>query len=128
MKSGVSHRLLNSRKPPCVEVSGAICWTDRNPRGQSKHSGQFGLQRCDGAELKRLKSAAVDIEAISVVVDAKRTVLRTINEKLWNLKAAMRLCESRNRFDAGFLQIARETQALEDTRARIRKEIDDAIG
>jgi hypothetical protein len=70
----------------------------------------------------------VDIEASSVIVDAKRTTLRTINEKLWNHKAAMRLCESRNHFDGGFLQIAREVQALEDERVRIRKEIDDAMG
>jgi hypothetical protein len=69
----------------------------------------------------------VNIEAISVVIDSKRTALRTINEKLWHLKAAMRLCESRNRFDGEFLQIAREAQALEDERARIRNEIDDAI-
>jgi hypothetical protein len=62
------------------------------------------------------------------LVEAKRTTLRTINEKLWNLKAAMRLCESRNRFDEGFLQIAREAQALEDERARTKKEIDDEIG
>jgi tetratricopeptide (TPR) repeat protein len=131
VKSGVSQdRALDSRKPaPCVEVS----WGDLLDKiaileVQSKHSASLDSSAAMARELKRLKSAAVDIEAISVVVDAKRTVLRTINEKLWNLKAAMRLCESRNRFDAGFLQIARETQALEDTRARIRKEIDDAIG
>ena len=76
-------------------------------------------------ELQRLMA---DIEPISVTVDAQRAALRTINEKLWDLKEAMRICEIENRFDARFIQIARETQALEDERTRVKQEIDNAIG
>ena len=79
-------------------------------------------------ELQRLKLTVADIEPISVTVDAKRAALRTINEKLWDLKEAMRLCEIENRFDVRFIQIARETQALEDERTRMKQGIDNAIG
>jgi predicted nucleic acid-binding Zn-ribbon protein len=123
-------RDLDSRKPaPCVELS----WGDLLDRiaileVKAMHSASSDASAALARELQRLESAVVDIEASSVIVDAKRTTLRTINEKLWNHKAAMRLCESRNHFDGGFLQIAREVQALEDERVRIRKEIDDAMG
>ena len=130
-QAGVSQdRAPDSRKPaPCVEAS----WGDLLDRiamleVKSRRPASLDASAALARELERLKSAVTDIEAISDTVEAKRTALRTINEKLWNLKEAMRLCESRNRFDGGFIQIAREAQALEDERTRMKQEIDDAIG
>jgi hypothetical protein len=119
-----------SRRPaPRVELS----WGDLLDRiamleAKSKRPASSDAIAALLCELQRLKSTVADIEPISAMVDAKQTALRGINEKLWNLKEAMRLCEIENRFDARFVQIARETQALEDERTRVKQEIDSAIG
>jgi tetratricopeptide (TPR) repeat protein len=78
-------------------------------------------------ELQHLKSIVAEIEPILASVEAQRAALRRINEKLWDLKEAMRLCEIENRFDARFIQIAREMQALEDERTRMKQEINNAV-
>jgi hypothetical protein len=119
-----------SRKPaPRVELS----WGDLLDRiamleVKSKRRPNPDASGALSCELQSLKSIEADIEPISATVDTQRAALRTINEKLWDLKETMRLCEMENRFDARFIQIVRESQALEDERIRIKQEIDNVIG
>ena len=65
---------------------------------------------------------------LDILVNNAGWSTRVPHEKLWDLKDALRLCEIENRFDARFIQIVRETQALEDERTRVKQEIDNAIG
>jgi hypothetical protein len=40
----------------------------------------------------------------------------------------MKVCEAEQRFDARFIQLAREAQMLNTDRARIKQDIDHTIG
>ena len=121
-RAGMSQeRASASRKPvPCVEMS----WGDLLDRIaileiKAKRSASRLTAANVTRELNHLKSVVATLEPLSVLVDAKRDVLRTINERLWNIEAAMRPCEAEQRFEAGFTQLAREAQSLDDERARI---------
>ena len=78
-------------------------------------------------ELDYLKSVVATFEPLSRLVEAKWDLLRTTNERLWDIEDAMRSCEAEQRFEARFTQLAREAQSLNDERARIKREIDRTI-
>ena len=78
-------------------------------------------------ELDHLKSVVATFEPLSRLVEAKWDMLRTTNERLWDIEDAMRACKAEQRFEARFTQLAREAQSLNDERARIKRDIDRMI-
>ena len=122
-------RASASRKPaPCVEVS----WGDLLERIaileiKAKRPARRAAGADVGRELDYLKSVVAGFGPLSRAVEAKWDALRTTNERLWDIEDAMRACEAEQRFDARFTQLAREAQALNDERARIKRDIDHTI-
>jgi tetratricopeptide (TPR) repeat protein len=122
-------RAFAARKPaPCVQVS----WGDLLER-----IAILGIKAnrpaCRAAvadvmrELDHLESVVAGFEPLPSVIQAKWDALRTTNERLWDIEDALRACEAEQRFDARFTQLAREAQALNDERTRIKRDIDDTI-
>lgn len=62
------------------------------------------------------------------LVSEKRRELKEINEKLWGIEDDLRLKESRSEFDDEFIQLARSVYFTNDRRARVKKEINLAVG
>ena len=124
--AGTQDRASASRKTmPCVETS----WGDLLERIaileiKAKRSESAAATANVTHELEHLKSVMATFEPLSGLVEAKWDVLRTTNEKLWDVEVAMRACEAEQRSEARFTQLAREAQSLNDERARIKREID----
>ena len=49
--------------------------------------------------------------------------LKAVNEKLWMIEDDIRDCERRKDFDKGFIELARSVYKNNDTRARLKREI-----
>lgn len=47
--------------------------------------------------------------------------LRDVNGKLWDIENGKRQCEKEQRFDAAFIQMARQVYLLNDARAAIKR-------
>jgi len=56
------------------------------------------------------------------------TGLRAVNEQLWDIEDAIRLKERTGAFDDGFIDLARSVYLHNDERARIKKQINLALG
>ena len=54
--------------------------------------------------------------------------LKNINLKLWDIEDGKRSAEKNNRFDDKFIQIARNVYKFNDERAKIKLEINNALG
>ena len=54
--------------------------------------------------------------------------LKDINLKLWNIEDGKRSAEKNNRFDDKFIQLARNVYKFNDERAKIKLEINNALG
>ena len=54
--------------------------------------------------------------------------LRDINAKLWDIENGKRQCERDQRFDALFIQLARQVYLLNDLRAALKKAINAHLG
>lgn len=57
-----------------------------------------------------------------------RAALKAVNERLWVIEDDIRLKEKAQAFDDGFVQLARSVYFENDTRARIKKDINLALG
>ena len=57
-----------------------------------------------------------------------RADLKAVNERLWVIEDDMRLQEKAQAFDAEFVRLARAVYFENDTRARIKKDINLALG
>ncbi|MBB2759582.1 UNVERIFIED_ORG: hypothetical protein GGR68_003770 [Xanthomonas campestris] len=57
-----------------------------------------------------------------------RAALKAVNERLWVIEDDIRLKEQAQTFDDGFVQLARSVYIENDERARIKKEINLALG
>jgi hypothetical protein len=57
-----------------------------------------------------------------------RADLKTVNERLWVIEDDIRILESKRVFDASFVQLARSVYFENDERARIKREINLALG
>lgn len=64
------------------------------------------------------------------VVDVSGLVaqLKAVNERLWVIEDDIRILEKRRQFDDAFVQLARSVYFENDDRARIKKEINLALG
>ncbi len=54
--------------------------------------------------------------------------LKDINLKLWDIEDGKRSAEKNNRFDDKFIQLARNVYKFNDERAKIKLEINNALG
>jgi hypothetical protein len=54
--------------------------------------------------------------------------LKTVNERLWVIEDDIRILEKAQRFDEAFIQLARSVYIVNDQRARIKKDINMALG
>ncbi|OHE83305.1 MAG: hypothetical protein A2579_04480 [Lysobacterales bacterium RIFOXYD1_FULL_69_11] len=57
-----------------------------------------------------------------------RADLKAVNERLWVIEDDIRLKEKAQAFDDGFVQLARSVYIENDERARIKREINVALG
>lgn len=57
-----------------------------------------------------------------------RAQLKAVNERLWEIEDEIRLKEKAGRFDEEFVRLARSVYFENDERARIKKEINLALG
>ena len=57
-----------------------------------------------------------------------RADLKAVNERLWGIEDDIRLKEKAQAFDDGFVQLARSVYIENDERARIKREINVALG
>jgi hypothetical protein len=61
-------------------------------------------------------------------IAALRADLRAVNERLWAIEDDIRMKEAAQAFDAGFIQLARSVYFENDERARLKREINTALG
>lgn len=57
-----------------------------------------------------------------------RAALKAVNERLWEIEDDIRVKEKRQEFDADFIRLARAVYFENDERARIKKDINLALG
>jgi hypothetical protein len=57
-----------------------------------------------------------------------RAALKAVNERLWDIEDAIREQERAQRFEAEFIRLARAVYVENDERARIKREINLALG
>ena len=61
-------------------------------------------------------------------ISGLRAQLKTVNERLWVIEDDIRICEKRHDFGAEFIRLARAVYFENDERARIKREINLALG
>lgn len=54
--------------------------------------------------------------------------LHAINARLWDIEEGKRACEREQRFDAAFVELARQVYFGNDERARIKRAINERLG
>ena len=61
-------------------------------------------------------------------IAALRAQLKAVNERLWVIEDDIRICEKNNEFGAEFIRLARAVYFENDERARIKRDINLALG
>ena len=79
-------------------------------------------------ELSALESTWMSHPAASVDVARLRQELKAVNERLWVIEDDIRLKEKAQAFDDEFIALARAVYFENDERARIKKDINLALG
>ena len=74
-------------------------------------------------ELSKLKKIAKSKGLTSTEIKRKYLLLKSINEKLWNIENRKRRCERLKKFDKNFIDLARKVYIYNDKRAQIKKDI-----
>ena len=74
-------------------------------------------------ELSKLKKIAKSKGLTSTKIKRKYLLLKSINEKLWNIENRKRRCERLKKFDESFIDLARKVYIFNDKRAQIKKDI-----
>ncbi len=80
------------------------------------------------AELSALEKTWMAHPSAGGDVIRLRAELKAVNERLWVIEDDIRLKEKAQAFDDGFVQLARSVYFENDTRARIKKDINLALG
>ncbi|OAX57862.1 DUF6165 family protein [Xanthomonas graminis] len=90
---------------------------------------------CDAAKLANVRAELSALErtwmahpAASGDVARLRLELKTVNERLWVIEDEIRIKEKAQAFDEEFIKLARSVYYENDERARIKKEINLALG
>ena len=79
-------------------------------------------------ELSKLKKIAKSKGLTSTEIKRKYLLLKSINEKLWNIENRKRRCERLKKFDKNFIDLARKVYIFNDKRAQIKKDINSLSG
>ena len=79
-------------------------------------------------ELSALEASWVAHPAAAHDIAGLRAELKAVNERLWVIEDDIRIKEKAQVFDDGFIQLARSVYFENDERARIKKEINLALG
>ncbi len=79
-------------------------------------------------ELGALQKTWLAHPAAGKEVIALRADLKAVNERLWEIEDDIRLKERAHEFDADFIQLARSVYFQNDERARLKREINQALG
>lgn len=79
-------------------------------------------------ELAALESTWASHPASAGDIAALRAELKAVNERLWVIEDDIRLKEKAQAFDAEFVRLARSVYFENDTRARVKKDINLALG
>lgn len=79
-------------------------------------------------ELQALERTWAAHPASKTDIAALRAGLKAVNERLWVIEDDIRLQEKAQAFDAEFVRLARAVYFENDTRARIKKDINLALG
>jgi len=79
-------------------------------------------------ELSALERTWMSHPAAGGDVVELRARLKAVNERLWVIEDDIRLKEKAQRFDADFVRLARSVYFENDERARIKKDINVALG
>jgi hypothetical protein len=64
----------------------------------------------------------------SPAIDALYADLQAVNRRLWDIEDALRECERDGRFDAGFVELARNVYRNNDHRAALKRQINELTG
>ena len=79
-------------------------------------------------ELDALNKSWASHPASKTDITALRADLKKINESLWVIEDDIRIQEKKQLFDAEFVRLARAVYFENDTRAKIKKDINLALG
>jgi len=79
-------------------------------------------------ELAELTQTVAQTTTLSLAVESLVKDLKQINEKLWVIEDDIRECERQKDFGAKFIELARGVYFTNDERARLKKEINTAMG
>jgi len=79
-------------------------------------------------ELEALSAMWLEHPAAQIQIVELRARLKAVNERLWVIEDDIRACEKRQAFDDEFIRLARAVYFENDERARIKKEINLALG
>lgn len=79
-------------------------------------------------ELNSVTTAWQNCPASKVDIKAELAALKAINEKLWVIEDDIRDKERQQSFDQGFIDLARSVYFENDTRAKIKRDINVKLG
>ena len=79
-------------------------------------------------ELAALEATWAAHPAAAVDIRDALARLKAVNERLWVIEDDIRVLEKQRRFDDAFVQLARSVYIENDERARVKKEINLALG
>ena len=79
-------------------------------------------------ELEALSATWLAHPAAQTEILELRRQLKAVNERLWVIEDDIRIKEKAQAFDDGFIQLARNVYFENDVRARIKKDINLALG
>ncbi|MBB5209059.1 DUF6165 family protein [Chiayiivirga flava] len=89
----------------------------------------------DAAKLANVRNELTALEKLWMAHPAAghdlaqlRADLKAVNERLWVIEDDIRVLESKQQFDDAFVQLARSVYFENDERARIKREINLALG
>lgn len=89
----------------------------------------------DAAKLANVRNELTALEKLWMAHPAAghdlarlRAELKAVNERLWVIEDDIRELESKQQFDDAFVQLARSVYIENDERARIKREINVALG
>lgn len=80
------------------------------------------------AELSALETTWMAHAAAGQDIARLRAELKAVNERLWAIEDDIRLKEKAQAFDEEFIQLARSVYFQNDIRARVKKDINLALG
>jgi hypothetical protein len=81
-----------------------------------------------GKELLALERIWNEHPSSNIEVSSLIKSLKAVNEKLWDIEDDIRILEKEQRFDKDFIALARSVYFENDGRARIKKELNTALG